>query len=131
MVVIPNIEHKSKKKTTSAEEYSVHYKRMPLVKVGDAVKRGDILTDGSVNIDELFKFGGLEKTQNYIISEVTKPYELQGETVSRKHIEVIVRQMFSRQRIKDAGDSAFSVGDVVSNGELYVENKGVKEKGGG
>jgi len=131
MVVIPNIEHKSKKKTTSAEEYSVHYKRMPLVKVGDAVKRGDILTDGSVNIDELFKFGGLEKTQNYIISEVTKPYELQGETVSRKHIEVIVRQMFSRQRIKDAGDSTFSVGDVVSNGELYVENKGVKEKGGG
>lgn len=132
IVVLPDIEHKSKtkKKADSSEEYSVHYKRMALVKVGDKVKRGDILTDGSVNIDELFKFGGIEKTQNYIISEVTKPYELQGETVSRKHIEVIVRQMFSRLRVKDPGETSFSAGDVVSSGELYVENKSVKEKSG-
>jgi len=129
IVVIPEVEHRPKKKKSTEETYSVHYKRMPLVKVGDKVKRGDILSDGSVNIDELFKYGGLEKTQDYIISEVTKPYELQGETVSRKHIEVIVRQMFSRSRIKSSGGVPFSVGDVVSNSELYLENVGAKERG--
>ncbi len=132
IVVIPSVEHRSKtkKKSSEAIEYSVHYKRQPLVKVGDAIKRGDIITDGSVDIDELFEYGGLEKAQNYIISEVTKPYELQGETVSRKHIEVIVRQMFSRKRVKDAGDTLLSVGDMVTDAEVQAENKVAKENGG-
>ena len=132
IVVIPTVEHKPKgkgKKGTEAEEYSVHYRRMPLVKVGGNVKKGDILTDGSVNIDELYKYGGVEKAQNYIISEVTKPYELQGETVSRKHIDVIVKQMFSRFRIKESGGTPFSAGDVVSSGELYLENTAARERG--
>ncbi len=133
IVIIPTGEHRPKKKkkgSTEAIEYTVNYKRMALVKTGDSVERGDILTDGSVDIDELFEYGGAEKAQNYIISEVTKPYELQGETVSRKHIEVIVRQMFSRLKVKEKGDSAFSFGDIVSLNELYLENLAVKEKGG-
>ncbi|OHA18604.1 MAG: DNA-directed RNA polymerase subunit beta' [Candidatus Taylorbacteria bacterium RIFCSPHIGHO2_01_FULL_46_22b] len=131
IVVLADPEHrpKTKKKSTGVVEYSVHYKRMPLVRVGDAVKRGDILTDGSVDIDELFENGGIEKAQNYIISEVTKPYELQGETVSRKHIEVIVRQMFSRKRVKDVGGTSFSIGDMVTASELNIENEAAKEQG--
>ena len=131
IVVIPSLEHRPKKKSAvSAIEYSVNYKRMPLVKTSDAIKRGDILTDGSVDIDELFENAGLEKTQNYIIAEVTKPYELQGETVSRKHIEVIVRQMFSRKRIKEIGGTTFSIGEMVTNAELHVENTNAKAQGG-
>jgi len=71
-----------------------------------------------------------EKTQDYIIAEVSKLYELQGETVSRKHIEVIVRQMFSRRRIKEEGDTDYSPGDLVSMGDLEQANKAVKEKNG-
>jgi len=131
IIVIPEIASDKPKsaKKKSESEYSVHYLRMPLVKVGQKVKKGDFLTDGSANIEEVFKFAGREKAQEYIISEVKKLYELQGEAVSRKHIEVIVRQMFSRLRVKDAGDTELSNGDVVSQDELFEVNKIAEERG--
>ena len=59
-------------------EYEVNHKRMVLVKVGDTVKKGDIITDGSADIDEVFEYAGKKKAMNYVISEVNKLYELQG-----------------------------------------------------
>ncbi|MDQ5950622.1 MAG: DNA-directed polymerase subunit beta, partial [Patescibacteria group bacterium] len=116
-------------KKGAAVEYECHRIRMVLVKVGDNVKKGDVLTDGSVDIDELFKYAGKEKTEQYIISEIKKLYELQGEPVSRKHIEVIVRQMFSRVKVKSAGETSFVTGEVVEMGELLAENDRVKKEG--
>ncbi len=127
IIVLPDDGDKSKVKTNT--EYVVNYHRVALVKVGDKVKKGDLLTDGSADLDELFKYGGKEKTQNYIIQEITKIYELQGEPVSRKHIEVIIRQMFSRRKIKAKGDTRFSQEDIVSQSDLMTENSLVKEEG--
>ncbi|MSU55905.1 MAG: DNA-directed RNA polymerase subunit beta' [Candidatus Taylorbacteria bacterium] len=129
ITVLPDIADKSKTKKKSESEYVTSYNRIPLVKVGDAVKKGDLLTDGAADIDELFKYGGRERAQEYIISEVTKPYDLQGETVARKHIETIVRQMFFRRKVKDAGGTALSIGDVVDPLTLSRENEGAKERG--
>jgi DNA-directed RNA polymerase subunit beta' len=99
------------------------------VKKGDDIVKGQILTDGSVNLKELFKFAGKEKTYNYIIHEINKIYELQGAPVSRKHIEVIIRQMFSRSKIIDEGDTNFSNGEVVGNSLIEEENRNVKNEG--
>ena len=130
IVVLPEVGEKAAGKKRAPIEYPVHFKRMALVKVGESVGKGQILTDGSADLEELFKYAGKEKTQDYIIAEVSKLYELQGETVSRKHIEVIVRQMFSRRRIKEEGDTDYSPGDLVSMGDLEQANKAVKEKNG-
>ncbi|KKT44310.1 MAG: DNA-directed RNA polymerase subunit beta' [Parcubacteria group bacterium GW2011_GWA2_44_15] len=129
IIVIPNIADKSKTKKKSEIEYTLSYNRMPFVKAGDSIKKGDIITDGSADIDELFKYAGHEKTEEYIIAEVTKPYELQGETVSRKHIEVIVRQMFSRRKVLDGGGTVLSSGEVVDLYNLSLENAKAKELG--
>ena len=77
------------------------------------------MTDGSANISEMFKYAGKEKAQNYIIEEATKIYELQGASISRKHIEVIIKQMFSRIKVADTGDTNLSEGSVV---EEYIFN---------
>ena len=130
IVVLPEIGEKAGGKKRDPIEYPVHFKRMVLVKVGEKVEKGQILSDGSADLEELFKYAGKEKTQDYIIAEVSKLYELQGETVSRKHIEVIVRQMFSRRRIKEKGDTDYSPGDIVSVGDLKEANKVVKDKDG-
>jgi DNA-directed RNA polymerase subunit beta' len=131
IVVMPDLEDKGKAKNSKAEvEYEVAQIRVILVKVGDVVKRGDLLTDGSADIDELFRYAGKDKAVEYIISEISKLYELQGEAVSRKHIEVIIRQMFSRRRVKERGDTELSVGDLVEVSELQEENAKVKAKNG-
>lgn len=130
IAITPEIHDKGKSKAKEVVEHSIHPVRIPYVKVGDQVKKGDILSDGSVDVDEMFKYAGKDKTEQYVIGEVKKPYELQGETVSRKHIEVIVRQMFTRVKIKDPGDSVYSIGDIVEYHELVDENKSIKAKGG-
>lgn len=126
IVILPD----EKSKTKDKVEYLVTAARMVLVKAGESVKKGDLLTDGSADIDELFKFGGKEVAQNYIIKEISKPYELQGETVSRKHIEVIVKQMFARKKVKDPGDTTLVKGDLVEPIELKEANSIAKEKKG-
>jgi len=120
----------SKGKVAADIEYTAHYHRTVLVKAGDKVEKGDLLTDGSANIDELFKYAGKEKTENYIIREISKLYELQGETVSRKHIEVIIKQMFSRRKMVNSGDTGFSRGDVIEAALLLRENDRIVEGGG-
>jgi DNA-directed RNA polymerase subunit beta' len=131
IVVTPELEDRTKgSKKKQDIEYTVNYKRMPLVKVGDKVKKGDIITDGSADIDEVFKYGGKELAKDYVIREVSKIYELQGETVSRKHIEIIVKQMFSRKRVKHPGGTTLSEGDVVDQYTLNQENKRALERGG-
>ncbi|MCR4330280.1 MAG: DNA-directed RNA polymerase subunit beta' [Patescibacteria group bacterium] len=118
-----------KKGKSNEIEYAVPFKRTPLVKVGEDVKKGDILTDGSVDIEELSKYAGSERVEEYIINEINKIYELQGATISRKHIEVIVRQMFSRVKIKDAGASKFVPGEIVESSELSIENERLDKEG--
>ena len=111
-------------------EYVFHYKRVAFVKVGDHVKKGDLLTDGSADIDEVFKYAGREKAKEYVIGEVSKIYELQGETVARKHIEIIVKQMFSRYEIANPGSTELSKGDIVNEFNLSEENARVRKEGG-
>ncbi len=127
--VIPEIEDKGKSKSSEIE-YLFPYRRTPMVKVGDKVKKGQLLTDGSADIDEVFDFGGEEQAKDYVISEVGKIYELQGETVSRKHIELIVKQMFSRKRVTDSGDTNLTEGMIIDDIQLSEENAEVKANGG-
>lgn len=112
-------------------EYTVAFRRVPLVKVGSKIKKGDLLTDGSAEINEIVKYAGKERAEDYIVDEINKVYDLQGASISRKHIEIIIRQMFSRKRIKDAGDTTFSPGEIVESIELTEENNRVKETSGG
>jgi len=129
IVVLPNIEDKSKTKKDAEIEYKVHFRRFPMVEKGDDVIKGQLLTDGSANLVELFKFAGKEKTQDYIIHEINKIYELQGAAISRKHIEVIIRQMFSRSKVSSIGDTSFSEGDILENAVLNQENRKMKSEG--
>ena len=104
--------------------------RLSLVKVGDKVTKGELLTDGSADIAEIFKYGSKELAEEYIIREINKVYELQSASISRKHIEIIIRQMFSRRKIKETGDTNFSSGDVVENTALMEENIRIERNGG-
>ncbi|MDP9249472.1 MAG: DNA-directed RNA polymerase subunit beta' [bacterium] len=110
-------------------EYIVPFRRTPLVKAGDKVVKGELLTDGSADIAEMFRLGGKEQVEKYIIEEINKVYELQSASISRKHTEIIIRQMFSRRKIKDAGETNFSIGDIVENTAFIEENRRVAAEG--
>ena len=123
-------DNKAGTKAGNEVEYIVPPRRQPLVKIGSKVLKGDLLTDGSADINEIVKYGGAEKAEEYIIDEVNKVYDLQGVSICQKHLEIIIRQMFSRKKIKEAGDTTFSPGEIVENVELIDENSRVEKEGG-
>jgi DNA-directed RNA polymerase subunit beta' len=127
IIVVAPAAGQGKNKSDDMFEYLAPYPRVPLVKAGDTVVKGQILTDGSADLDDLFEYAGRAMVQEYIIAEASKIYELQGASVSRKHLEVVVKQMFSRVRITDAGDTEYSVGDVIEDWEFA---KALKETDG-
>ncbi len=85
-----------------------------MVQDGDQVVAGQRLTNGSINLPELMRLQGVEATQRYIMNEILHIFAAQGQNIADKHLEIIVRQMFSRVQIEEAGDSDFVTGDVVS-----------------
>jgi DNA-directed RNA polymerase subunit beta' len=97
---------------------------------GDKIVAGQRLTNGSINLQDLMHLQGVESAQRYIMNEILSIFAGQGQNIADKHLEIIVRQMFSRVQIEDAGDSDFVTGDVVSklavveaNEALVAENK--------
>ena len=101
------------KKKEDKVEYDVPGKRGLWVQKGDTIQKGQQLCEGNLDLKELFKTVGKDQTQKYIIQEVQRIYTSQGASIHDKHIETITRQMFSRVRVKDAGDSKFSEGEII------------------
>ena len=111
-------------------EYRIPLYSLLLVKVGDKVKRGDQLTEGSLDLRELLKLRGYQETIRYIIREVQKIYFSQGSAINNKHIEIIVKQMFARVKIIDVGDAPdFTVGEIVEKSRFLEVNRDLKSKG--
>lgn len=104
-------------------------RRTAVVDENENVESGQLLTDGAADLEELFEHGGKERTQSYIIREINKIYERQGASISRKHIEVVVKQMFSRFKVTDPGDTDLTIGEVVEEAQLQEANKQMEEAG--
>lgn len=100
-----------------------------VVKSGDRVEAGDRLTIGSLNLGDQMRLKGIEATQRYIINEILRIYAAQGQDVADKHLEIIVRQMFSRVQIEDSGDSDFVTGDIVSKTAVLEANQQLEAEG--
>ncbi|OGH92626.1 MAG: DNA-directed RNA polymerase subunit beta' [Candidatus Magasanikbacteria bacterium RIFOXYD1_FULL_40_23] len=110
-------------------EYIVPLGYKVLAKTGDKVEKGDVLTDGSLNPHQLFELKGREAVQRYILQEVQNIYSSQGQKVNDKHVELIIRQMFSRVYIEDAGETDLLPGEVVEKSQMDVSNRQAKKDG--
>jgi len=118
-----------KTKKTDLLEYKINPKSAVWVNVGDEVKKGQQLSEGNLDLKELFKLTNVETTQRYIIREIQRIYVSQGALIHDKHVEVICRQMFSRMRVKETGDSFFGIGEIIENSRIAEENTKLKADG--
>jgi len=100
------------------------------VKNGELVVKGQQLTEGSLNLHELYSLRGKEAVQHYILKEIQYIYSSQGQKLNDKHIELIIRQMFSRMVIVETGSSDLLSGEVVTVAQFEEANEQIKIKGG-
>ena len=89
---------------------------------GEAVEKGEVISDGPSNPHDILRLLGVEELAKYITAEVQDVYRLQGVGINDKHIEVIVRQMLRKVEIADSGDSDFITGDQAELVRVLEQN---------
>jgi len=111
-------------------EYLVPKGKHISVHEGDHIKAGEALMDGSSNPHDVLRILGDKELAKYLVDEIQEVYRLQGVKINDKHIEVIVRQMLKRVKIKDVGDTEFLAGEQVEkaifeeiNSRMLAEDK--------
>ncbi|WP_423782462.1 DNA-directed RNA polymerase subunit beta' [Finegoldia magna] len=109
--------------------YQIPYGAHIKVNEGDHVEKGEPLTEGSINPQDILRVNGAEGVRDYIIREVQKVYRLQGVDIDDKHIEIIIRQMMSKIKIEESGDSGFLSGSVVDARDFKMTNEQLVKEG--
>lgn len=97
-----------------SKSYTTQFHAVLRVKVGDKVKLGQKLTEGSIDLRQLLEIARVEDVQNYILKEVQKVYRLQGIEIADKYIEIIVKQMLNKVRVIDGMDSDLLPGEIIT-----------------
>ncbi len=103
-------------------EYIVNSKQKIRIKNDDVLKCGDKITEGSIDLQELLLIAGVNAVREYMIREVQIIYRLQGINISDKYIEVIIRQLTSKLKIVNPGDSKYFIGSPININTLKNQN---------
>ena len=90
---------------------------------GESVERGEVVVDGPPLASDILEYRGVASLADYIVNEVQDVYQLQGVKINDKHIEVIVRQMLRKVRVKTVGDSSYLPGEQVEKALLLDINE--------
>lgn len=108
--------------------YPIAVNQTAKVKNGDLVVAGQALTEGHLDLQKTLEYQGVEAVQKYIIQQIQSIYTLQGVEINDKHLEIILRQMFSRLQVVDRGDSELLEGQFVDRGRLLNLNRKLTAK---
>lgn len=131
IIQIKPIEEKknsSQKSKSKILEYTLPSRMVPWVEKGDLISKGQQLAEGHIELKELFKVAGQEAVQRYIIREVQQIYTFAGENINDRHIEMIIRQMLSRIRVKDSGSTNLLAGEIIEQNHFIRENNQALKK---
>lgn len=110
--------------------YKVSIDSSVIVETGDLIHKGQALTTGSLDLNELYKTSGKEAVRRYIIREIQNVYATQGESIDDRHIETIIKQMLSRVKVTEEGDTNLLSGETVGKIRFDEENREAEARGG-
>ena len=111
------------------QEYTVPVGEHLVVTNEMLIEKGAKITDGPVSPHDILKIKGLVEAQQFILESVQQVYREQGVAVNDKHIEIIVKQMFQKIKVKEAGDSLFLEDELIDKKIVERENEILISKG--
>ncbi len=108
--------------------YTIPYGSQVRVEDDQYVEAGDRITSGPIDPQDILKIKGVRAVQRYLLEEVQRVYRSQGVEINDKHVEVVVRQMLRKVKVKKAGDTDLLPGSLVDIFEFEEANKAVLEE---
>ena len=95
------------------KDYTIPFGTGVIIKTGERVEPGTVLTNGSVYPQDILKTKGIKGVQDYILKEIQSVYRGQGVDINDKHVEIIVRQMMKKVQVENPGDTDILPGEKV------------------
>ncbi len=149
MTIAKSIEHKGSIKSTTegkvvkiegttitiksygnvTKEYILPIGKNAIVKSGDTVTKGQAVTTGHLDLKQLMKLTDIYTVEKYIVTEVQRIYISQGQSINDKHVEIIAKQMLSKVRILESGDSNYLPGEIVDIITHELDNERLLSEG--
>ena len=114
------------KETGEEKSYLIPYGLKLKVKSGDMIQKGDELTEGASDPQDILRVKSEAAVHAYIIQEIQKVYHRQGVDINDKHVEVIIRQMLRKVRVTEKGSSEHLAGAVIDRAEAIHINKDIR-----
>ncbi len=114
--------------TGERKEYFLTFDARARVSEGQYIKKGETVTEGSIDPKDVLNVLGVSAVHDYLISQVQQTYRTQGVDINDKHIEVIARQMMRKIKVEDAGDTDLLPNSVVDKKEFRLANEAVRAK---
>ena len=114
---------------SKAEDYTIPFGTGVIVKTGDRVEPGSVLTNGSVYPQDILKTKGIKGVQDYILKEIQSVYRSQGVDINDKHVEIIVRQMMKKVQVENPGGADILPGEKLDVHRFEEETINALEKG--
>ncbi len=112
------------------EEHWIAHGKHITVHPDDMVRKGQHLTEGSSDPNEILEILGPNAVQEYLLREIQKVYRSQGVTINDKHIEIIVSRMLRKVRVTNPGDSDYFWGQQIDKFEFRRNNEEIEAAGG-
>ena len=98
------------------KDYTIPFGTGVIVKDGERVEPGTVLTNGAVYPQDILKTKGVKGVQDYILREIQSVYRSQGVDINDKHVEIIVRQMMKKVQVENPGETEILPGEKL---DLY------------
>ena len=98
------------------KDYVIPFGTGVIVKDGERVEPGTVLSSGAVYPQDILKTKGIKGVQDYILKEIQSVYRSQGVDINDKHVEIIVRQMMKKVQVENPGDADVLPGEKL---DLY------------
>ncbi len=118
----------SNEETGDRREYFLTFGARARVSEGQFVKKGETITEGSIDPRDVLNVLGVNAVHDYLISQVQLTYRTQGVDINDKHIEVIARQMMKKIRVEDAGDTNLLPNSVIDKKEFKAANAEIRAR---
>ncbi len=114
---------------SKSEDYTIPFGTGVIVKTGDRVEPGSVLTNGSVYPQDILKTKGIKGVQDYILKEIQSVYRSQGVDINDKHVEIIVRQMLKKVQVENPGGADILPGEKLDVHRFEEETINALENG--
>ena len=111
------------------KDYMIPFGTGVIVKTGDRVEPGSVLTNGAVYPQDILKTKGIKGVQDYILKEIQSVYRSQGVDINDKHVEIIVRQMMKKVQVENPGETDILPGEKLDLSRFEEETLKALESG--